>query len=483
MSDVTDVIIIGAGMGGLIAAIDVKESGRSFLMLERADSVGGVWRENVYPGCACDVPSHLYSIAARPNPDWSSVYATQPEILAYMQTIARRDGLEDQIRFNTTVTGMAFDEKAAHWIVSVAAGEPLRARFVILATGPQSHPVLPDLPGLGSFQGGVMHSARWDRSADLSGKRVGVIGTGASAVQIVPALVGTAAHISLFQRSAPWVLPRWDRRTYAFERAMFRAAPWLQRAVRGGQFWYRELFGLGYLGWSWIHRLLDRIGRLKLAREVRTPALRETMTPDYQIGCKRALITDTFYPALNDDSVSVIADPIQSVDATGLITDDGRHHAFDWLVFATGFGVADALGIFPITGVGGAVIPDVWKSTGPRSYVGCTVSGFPNLGMLLGPNSGLGHSSALHVMESQMAYLRGFLDALDNGGALMPDPDAEAAWNDAVQDGLRGTVWASGCQSWYINARTGRNTTIYPGLSSTYRRALRRFDIENYRAV
>lgn len=474
-----DVGVIGAGFGGLIAALELKRSGRrSFVVFERAGEVGGVWRENVYPGCACDIPSALYSIASRPNPGWSSTFASQPEILAYLHAVADQDGLKAHIRFGCEVTALRFDERHGLWEVHDARGGVTRLKAVILATGPQSRPHLPDLPGQARFAGKAFHSARWDRSVVAAGTRFAVIGTGASAVQIVPQLAPEAAQVTLFQRTAPWVLPRGGRRVSAAEQRLLRRFPALLSLSRGASYWWHEFIGHAFLGGRVLNGVLAAVGRYSLWRQVRDPAVRRALTPDYRIGCKRVMVSDDFYPAFNRPNVRLVTDPIDAIEAGGVRTADGTLHPADVIVYATGFNVANPDGFLHVGGVGGRVLAEDWAQDGPQAFRGTVISGYPNLAMLLGPNSGLGHSSALHVMESQMSYVLAYLDALGEAGEgawFDVRPELQASYNVELQKRMTRTVWASGCSSWYLT-RGGRNATIFPGLTHAFRRITATFD-------
>jgi len=476
-----EVAIVGAGFGGIIAALALKDAGRdSFVILERSSEVGGVWRDNRYPGCACDVRSHLYSIETRPNPDWSSSYAPQSEILEYLKTVVRNDGLRSSIRFGALVEELRYREAEGEWELSIAGSAPLRARAVILATGPQNRPALPNIPGIERFEGLSFHSSAWGDTQRLRGKRVAVVGTGASAIQIVPNIAPLVSALHVYQRTPAWVMPRGDHAYTPLRRAAFRRIPGLQSAFRSAIYWSLEFFGLAFLGNRPIYRALEAVALRKLRHEVRDPETRRKLTPNYALGCKRVLVSDDFYPAFNRPNVHLIAEPAERVTARGIETREGfREH--DAIVYATGFNVADTEGYLRVVGRGGRILASEWNSNGSQAYLGINVAGYPNLCLLLGPNSGLGHSSALHVMESQMRYVLKYLDTLRRapGMALDVRPEIQSAYCEKVQLDLARTVWASGCKSWYIN-RAGRNNTLYPGLTADYRRATARFDTSHY---
>ena len=452
--------VIGAGFAGLAAALNLLDAGRtSFVVFERAAEVGGVWRDNVYPGCACDVRSHLYSLAARPNPDWASTYASQPDILAYLRRIAGEAAVASRISFDTEILEARFLEDQGHWRLLDARGGVHHVRTLILALGPLNRPALPAIPGLERFGGAIRHSCAWDASLALSGKRVAVVGTGASGIQIVPNIADEVERLTVFQRSAAWVLPRGDRRIGKLERWLFRRAPVLQRIVRSAIFWLMEGVGTAFFGNRPMHRLLVAVALRKLRREVRDPATRLALTPDYTLGCKRMTVSDDYYAAFNRSNVTLVVDPIGEITETGIRTRGGALHEVDHIVFTTGFVVADPDAFLRVVGPGGRVLAEQWAAEGAQAHRGVTVSGYPNLLMLLGPNSGLSYASAVYVVESQLTYVRQYLDALDRAGptaALDVQEQVQDAYNTGLQAKLAHTVWASGCRSWYIS-RSGRN--------------------------
>jgi cation diffusion facilitator CzcD-associated flavoprotein CzcO len=483
--------IVGAGFGGIIAALELQRTGhRSFVIFERAHEVGGVWRENVYPGCACDVRSHLYSIETEPNPDWTESYASQPEILRYLKDVVRRNRLEEHIRFGANVSQVRFSEGDADacWEIHDEHGDEdgsiCRVKMLILATGPHSRPRMLSFPGQATFNGDVFHSAAWDASVKLAGKRLAVIGSGASAVQIVPQVAGEVSHLDVFQRSAPWVLPRGSRKIGGFSQWLFRHVPLLQAFAREVIYWAMEFVGLAFLGNDRIGNWFSAIALRKLAREVKDPSVRAKLTPDYKFGCKRVLVSDNFYPAFNRPEVALVTDKIARIEPDGIRTEDGRLHQADVIVFATGFIVADTDNYLRVVGMDGRVLADEWNREGCEAYLGINVAGYPNMALLLGPNSGLSHSSALHVMESQMRYIVQYLEQISKEGTAWLDvkPEVQSLYNVKVQSRLVGTVWAAGCTSWYLN-RNGSNAAIYPGLTWQYRRATARFNANDYVAA
>ena len=481
-----DVGVIGAGFAGLIAGIELLDAGRTSLAIfERAAEVGGVWRDNTYPGCACDIRSHLYSIASHPDPDWTRSYARQPDIWAYLRRVSAESGLRRHIRFGAEVVEARYLDGAACWRLTLAGGGVSHVRSLILATGPLNRAAIPPIPGLERFRGEVMHSSAWKPDIELAGKRVAVVGAGASAVQIVPNIAAHVADLTVFQRSAAWVMPRGDRRITGLERWAYRRVPGAQALVRQGLFWALEGVGLAFFGHRWMNALLRAVALRKLRREVRDPAVRAALTPDYAIGCKRMTVSDDYLRTFNRPNVTLVTEPIVEITEEGVRTAGGRACRLDCIVFATGFVVADPDDYLRVVGSGGRVLTDQWAQEGAQAYLGVSLTGYPNLAMLLGPNSGLSYSSVVHVAESQMRYVLQWLDARDRAGpaaALDMRPQVQDAYNAGLQARLAGTVWASGCRSWYLDRR-GRNAVIYPELSHRYRRRLKRFDLQDYVAV
>lgn len=481
-SDV-DVAIIGAGFAGLGAAIRLLQSGRnSFVVFERADEVGGTWRENTYPGCACDVASHLYSFSFAPNPRWSRKFSPQPEILTYLKSCVDQYGLRPYIRFNTDIVRTEFLADRAMWQLTDRAGNRLTARVVVVATGPLNRPSVPKLKGLDVFTGTMFHSSNWDHSVDLAGKRVAVIGTGASAIQIVPELARIVGQLTVFQRTAPYVAPRLNLTYSPFWQGVYQRFPVIQKAHRSLLYWLNEFFGLSFLGNETINKVGTKRVRQHLEAAISDPELRRKATPNYKMGCKRVLVSDDYYPALTRPNVELVTDQIAELSAAGITTSDSRERPLDVLIFSTGFVAADIICDLHITGLNGRDLFGEWLKTGPEAYMGMTAEGFPNLVFLVGPNTGLGHNSIIHMIESQVTYLLDYLRLLDTAGKgayLDVKPDVQRAYNDEVQEKLKSTVWASGCQSWYIS-ETGRNTTIWPSLTVTYRKLTRRVKPEAY---
>ena len=481
MSTDTEVLIVGAGFSGLGAAIALLEDGQSdFVVIERADSLGGTWRDNRYPGCACDIPSVLYSYSAEQNPDWTRAFAPQAEILDYLRAVAGRHRLEPHIRYGHELLAADFDEDRQLWAVRTSAGA-FTARFLISAVGALADPSVPRLDGLERFRGRTFHSARWDHEHRLNGRRVAVVGTGASAIQFVPEIVDQVDRLTLFQRTPPWVMPRANPPIPSSWRRVFRRGPRLQRAVREAVFSLFESFHFGFRHPA-AGRVAQRQALANLERGVADPALRAKLTPDYALGCKRVLGSDTWYPSLCRPNVEVVTDPIATVTEDGIVDAAGVHHAVDTIIFGTGFHVTDPPIANRVRGRGGVSLADSWHGS-MRAHLGIGIHGFPNLVMLLGPNTGLGHNSVLLMIEAQLGYLRKLLRYRASHGLATVEPTAEAqaAFVADVDRRTQGSVWtAGGCVSWYLDA-TGRNSTLWPDSVRAYRRRLARFAQTDWR--
>lgn len=474
-----DVLIVGSGLAGLGMAVTLLRAGRTdFAVLEKADALGGTWRDNTYPGAACDVASVMYSYSFAPKRDWSRLYAEQPEILAYIQDVARDFGVEKYIRFNTEAVSYEFDETEDRWSVRTGAGDEYRPRAVVLAHGALHVPNIPDLPGSDRFSGPVFHSARWDHAVDLKGKRVAVVGTGASAAQFIPRIADEAAHVDVYQRSAHWVLPKADRPLREAERRLFRALPFVQWLYRQAAYWTHEVPVLGYLNpRSRVLRLLESAARRTLAKQVADPELREKLTPDYLIGCKRILLSNDYYPALQRPNVGLVTEGIAEFAEHGIRTVDGELRMADVVVLGTGFATDNRCAREHIVGRGGVTIQEAWRD-GPSAYLGMTVAGFPNLFMVMGPNSGGGAQSILFVIEAQIRYIAGCLRLMRRQRAtrLEVHANVQRDFNARLHAKLEPSVWNSGgCKSWFLD-RAGRNRQTWPGTGTSYWRAVRRPD-------
>jgi cation diffusion facilitator CzcD-associated flavoprotein CzcO len=477
----TRIAIVGSGFGGLGTAIKLREQGiDDFVILERHGDVGGTWHANTYPGCQCDIPSHLYSFSFAPNPEWSRTYATQPEIWRYLRDVAERYDLLERIRFDCALEGADWDEDANVWRLDTAQG-PLTAEIVIAAPGGLSEPSLPDVEGLDGFTGKILHTAQWDGDYDFRGKRIAVVGTGASAIQAVPQLQQQAEQLTLFQRTPPWIVPHRDRPISERERRLYRRFPALQRIVRGAVYWRNELLVPALVFRPRLLRIVERVARGHIASQVTDPALREKLTPDYTIGCKRILPSNLWYPALQQPNVDVAFGGLRELRGNSVVLPDGEEREVDAIVFATGFYVTE----FPlgtkIRGRDGKSLTETWGGS-PQAYRGTAATGFPNLFWITGPNTGLGHNSIVFMIESQLPYLMDAIRTMDRSGANRIEVRAEAqrAYNDRLQRRLPQSVWNSGgCQSWYIDAN-GNNTTIWPDFTWRFRQENRRFDAASY---
>jgi cation diffusion facilitator CzcD-associated flavoprotein CzcO len=477
-----DVLVIGAGFAGLGAAIKLRDAAfHDFAVLEKAERPGGTWRDNTYPGCGCDVPSAVYSFSFAPNPDWSRAYAEQQEIQEYLERTAEEYGVTPRIHFGTEVLDASWSEAEQRWALDTTAG-PYSARVVIAGAGPLHEPNLPDVPGLDRFEGHVFHSARWDHDYDLRGRRVAVVGTGSSAIQFVPMIQPQVEQLYLFQRTAPWVIPKFDRRIGDAEKKLYRRFPATQRAFRNALYHLFELTQLAQRR----PRVMERIGRLAalhLKRQVEDPELRRALTPNFTLGCKRILFSNTYYPALQQPNAQLVPHAMREVRAHSVVGADGVEREVDTIVFGTGFHVTDMPIGERIRGDDGRSMSEVWRGS-PRAYLGTTVAGFPNLFMLIGPNVGNGHTSAIVLIEAQLEYALGALKAMRARGfaSVAVRPEVQRAYNERVQAALAGTVWNSGgCQSYYLD-RNGTNSTIYPWTTIDLRRRTARFALDDYTA-
>ncbi|HEX5193307.1 MAG TPA: NAD(P)/FAD-dependent oxidoreductase [Solirubrobacteraceae bacterium] len=476
----TEVLIVGAGFSGLGASRMLQEEGLSdHVIVERADTLGGTWRDNGYPGCACDIPSVLYCYESEQNPDWTRAFAPRDEILEYLRAFARRHDLERRIRYRHELLSADYDERRQRWEVQTTGGS-FTTRVLISAVGGLSDPSIPALPGLETFAGTAFHSARWNHDHDLAGRRAAVIGTGASAIQLVPEIVEGVERLTLLQRTPPWVMPRGNPPIPPGLRRAFRRRPRLQRLARAALF---ELFESFHLIFQ--HPALSRLARRRalanLERQVADPALRAKLTPDYELGCKRVLGSTTWYPALCRPNVDVVTDGIARVTETGIVDAAGVHHEVDTIIFATGFHATDPPIAGRVRGRAGVSLADRCRGS-MKAHLGIGVHGLPNFAMLLGPNTALGHNSVLLMIEAQLGYLRRLLVHRGEHGLATFEPTASAQrrFVDEVDRGTRGSVWtAGGCVSWYLDA-TGRNSALWPGSVRAYRRRLATFDVNDW---
>jgi cation diffusion facilitator CzcD-associated flavoprotein CzcO len=481
MNEHVDIAIIGSGFAGIGAAIRLQQAGfHDYLVLERADDVGGTWRDNSYPGCACDVPSHLYSFSFAPNPDWSHSFSPQPEIWAYLRRVADEHGVTRRTRFGAEVMDAAWNEERGHWELETTNGD-LTARVLIAGFGGLAEPRLPDVPGIRDFPGEIFHSARWNHDHDLTGERVAVIGTGASAIQFVPQIQPRVKELHLFQRTPPWVMPRMDRELTHVEHWLFRHLPFTQRLARAGIYWSRESLVIGLAGQPRLLKGMQLLAKRFIRRSIGDRELRRKVTPDYTIGCKRILVSNDYLPSLDKPNVELVTAGLSEVRGNVVVGADGTEREVDTIILGTGFYVTDSPMAARVRGADGRSLAEHWEGS-MQAHRGTTVAGFPNYFHLVGPNTGLGHNSIVFMIESQLNYVVDALRTMQREGAhsAVVAPVAAARYNAAVQRAMEGTVWtAGGCASWYIDSQ-GRNTTLWPGFTFKFRELTKQFDREHY---
>lgn len=482
---ILEVAIVGTGFSGLGMGIQLKQRGiDNFRIFEKASDVGGTWRDNTYPGCGCDVKSALYSYSFEPNPNWSNVYAKQGEIHDYIRHCAHKYGMYPHIEFNSAVTAADFNEATGLWTLTIADGRQVQAHNVVAAPGPFAEPSVADLPGRNDFTGISLHTGRWDASVDLTGKRVGLIGTGATAVQVGPAIVDQVAHLTVFQRTANWIMPRPDRAISAQEQARYARHPLTQRATRLGQYWFNELTApFLILRYDAFKSQPEKIARGYLARKVKDPELRRRLTPNFKFGCKRVLVSSDWYPMMQRANVTLADQGIDRITATGILTRDGQHHELDVIIYATGYNVRHTGAPFDITGRQGLKLAEKWRD-GAEAFNGLTTGGFPNLYVLVGPFTGPGHTSVIAYAEKQIDYVCQAIRLRRDAGLryLEVQPSAEARFVRLMDRLSEHTVWKSGCASWYLSPN-GRNNTLYPGFNFEYRLRVSRLNPTDFRLV
>ncbi|MGN4155314.1 alpha/beta hydrolase fold domain-containing protein, partial [Burkholderia gladioli] len=475
-------IVIGAGFAGIGMGVALKRAGiDDFLILERSHNVGGVWRDNSYPGAACDVPSHLYSFSFEPNPEWTRTFARQPEIYAYLQRCTAKYALERHLRFRAEVAHARYDDLEALWYVTLSDGSTLSAALLISGTGQLSRAAMPNLPGMEAFRGRAFHSAHWDHAYPLEGKRVAVIGTGASAIQFVPAIADTVQSLTVFQRSPAYMMPRPDREYRPWQRALFRRLPWAMKLHRAAIYLRYESRAIAFTRLNGLMKFaVGRPFRKLLAQQVPDAALRERLTPDYPIGCKRILLSSDYLAAMSRNNVELVTQGIQRVTGHGVETTDGTLHEVDAIIYGTGFAATEFLSPMRITGRDGLDLNEVWRR-GAQAWLGMTVPGFPNFFMLYGPNTNLGHNSIVYMLESQIAHVMRCVRRMRRSGAstIDVDPRRYRRFNLHVQQRLANSVW-SGCKSWYLDA-AGHNSTNWPGFTLSYRWLTRFSGLAAYR--
>ncbi|MCX2712540.1 flavin-containing monooxygenase [Mycolicibacterium sp. J2] len=482
---VTRALIIGSGFSGLGMGIALKKQGfadRDFLILEKADEIGGTWRDNTYPGCACDIPSHMYSFSFEPKPDWTHMWSFQPEIFDYLKHVTDKYGLRRNIRFNTHVDRAHWDEQDSRWHVFDKSGQEFVAQFLISGAGGLHIPSIPEIEGADTFAGAMFHSAQWDHAVDITGKRVAVIGTGASAIQIVPAIIDQVSGLDLYQRTPAWVMPRPNNAFPQWMRRMFTYVPGARALMRAAIYWIHEGVGFAMTRQPRLLKIGELLGRWNINRSIKDPVLRRKLTPSYTAGCKRILNSDTYYRAIANPKAQVITEGIARLTPTGIVTGDGAEHPVDVIVWATGFHVTDSYTYVDIKGAGGEDLVDRWNAEGIQAHRGIAVAGMPNLFFLLGPNTALGHNSVVFMIESQIRYVAQAIAAADAAGAkaLAPTRRAQDDFNAQLQHDLAGTVFSTGgCHSWYMDAH-GVNRTLWSGMTWQYWLSTRQFHPAEY---
>lgn len=484
----TRIAILGSGFGGIGMAICLQKKGmRDFTIFEKADGIGGTWRENTYPGCACDIASHLYSFSFDQVSKWTRTYAPQSEILKYLKKLVRKHDLEQRMTLNAKVVQVSWLDSDRLWRITTENGNVYTAEIVVSAVGGLHVPNRPQFVGIERFDGMCFHSSRWPEDLDLRGKKVAVVGTGASAIQIIPAIVSRVSHLSVFQRTPPWVLPRHDKNISQFAHWLFEVIPGAQQLWRKMLFLESEAIALGFTVWPWLLGAWQRQSRLLLHRHIHDPALREKLTPHYTMGCKRVLLSDDYYPSLAQSNVSVISSQIEEITQNKILTRDGMKHPVDIIVLATGFRAFNPAEEIDIRGRNGRLLSHEWVA-GPSAFNGVLVHGYPNFFMLMGPNTGLGHNSLIFMIESQIRYVLSCINILDSRQRKLIEvrPESQHAFNEIIQKRFQRTVWSSReplsvqpCNTWYRNPN-GRLSALWPGFASSYWWRLRKADIRDF---
>lgn len=475
-----DIVIVGTGFSGLGMAMQLNDAGREdYVILEKADDVGGTWRDNTYPGCECDIPSHMYSFSYEQNPHWSKSFSSQPEIWDYMRKVADERGLRKKIHFGKEVVGASWDDERERWTIRTGDGDVYDARVLVSGMGGLHIPNIPAIPGPETFTGPQFHSAAWDHAVDLTGKRVAVIGTGASAIQFVPIVAEQAAHLTLFQRTPPWVLPKNDHPIGGRAQSLFAKVPGAQRAYRDFLYWGLESRAVTFNGHvpaflKWAEKIVER----QIRRQVDDPAIQDKLVPDYRMGCKRVLQSNTYYPTFNRPDVTLETTGVAEIVPEGVVDRDGVLHPADVILYGTGFHVTDAFDFMNISGRDGVGLADQFREGGVETYLGITVHNFPNLFLMLGPNTALGHNSVVFMIEQQAKYILRALDTMDRlrVDAMEPTKLAQDAYNADIQARVKKGIWTQGgCMSWYLDSQ-GNNRTIWPKFTFQYWWETRKID-------
>jgi len=482
----TGVVIVGTGFSGMGMAIQLRKEGREdFVVLEKAGDFGGTWRDNSYPGCACDIQSHMYSFSFEPKADWSRAFAPQAEIYQYMRDVAAKWDLARNTTFGVEVAGARWDEEENRWYVATTGGDTYVAQYVVAGIGALHLPQVPHLNGIENFEGTAFHSARWDHDYDLTGKKVAVIGTGASAVQFMPRIAKQVAELTLFQRTPPWVMPKPDHAMPGWAKTALAKVPGAHRGYRNFLYWLNEARAIGFNGHQGVLKAASRLAAWNIKRSVQDPELVAKLTPDYVMGCKRVLISNDYYPAFRRDNVSLDTSGVAEVKARSIVTNDGREIEVDAIIYGTGFQVIDSMKYLGITGRDGVELGKMWAEAGITTYNGINVAGFPNLFFLLGPNTGLGHNSVVFMIESQLNHIREAMKLAErhNVEAIDVRPAAQEKFNVEIQRKLREGVWTQGgCKSWYLDAQ-GVNRTLWPGFTWRYWLKTRKVDAADFELI
>ncbi|KRC64998.1 4-hydroxyacetophenone monooxygenase [Aeromicrobium sp. Root236] len=466
-----DVVIIGTGFSGMGAAMKLRESGREdFVVLEKAHDVGGTWRDNTYPGCECDIPSHMYSFSYELNAEWSKSFSGQEEIWAYMRKVADEQGIRPYIHFGVEVTGAEWDEDRAVWTVRTRSGEDYEARVVVAGVGGLHIPNIPEIAGADSFEGPRFHSAQWDHTVDLKGKKVVVIGTGASAIQFIPIIAQETEHLTVFQRTPAWVLPKKDKPTPEWRKKLFATVPGATRAYRNALYWSLEVRAIAFNGHVNFLPIAEKIVKRYIDKTIPDAELRAKLTPDYRLGCKRVLQSNTYYKTYLRDDVELSTDGVAEIVADGVIDGNGVKHEADIIIYGTGFHVIDAFDYLDVKGRNGVNLAEQFREHGVETYMGMTIHGFPNLYFMLGPNTALGHNSVVFMIEQQTKFIIRMLDEMDRRGAVAAEPTqaAQDDFNEEIQRLVEKGIWTQGgCTSWYLDSK-GKNRTIWPKFTFQY---------------
>lgn len=481
----TRVLVVGAGFAGIAAASKIltDEPGADVVIIERAGDVGGTWRDNTYPGCACDVPTSLYSFSFAPSPDWTHTFARQPEIYRYLRGVVEKSGLRDRIITDCELTGATWDSTASRWRVETSQGS-MTAEVLVAATGALSTPKFPQVPGLEKFAGTKFHSATWNHEHDLTGERVAVIGTGASAVQFVPEIADRTQRLTVFQRTPAWVVPRLDRTLGRLEKTLYRRFPASQKAVRGVIYGYREAYVTALAHHPKVLPLVTNVAKVHLRRQVKNPAKRAALMPDFMLGCKRMLLSNDWLKTLDRDDVDLVASGLTEITEDSVVDADGNAYPVDTIIFATGFTPTEPPVSHALVGTDGRTLAEHWAGS-PSAFKGTTVHGFPNLFLMYGPNTNLGHSSIVYMLESQANYVVSALHEMEERrlDSVEVTEHAQQQYNSWIHDSLDGTVWNSGgCSSWYLDS-DGKNPVMWPTYTFRFRNSTRTFDISQYRGI